>query len=368
MNSKYIVDASILTAYQSCRRKYRLQTDQWRAGKWRPRTLLDHVLRWGMEELCRRPDHISDVASDAEAMLMERAANPGMDVAQGINPYNLAKDYCSMVHTILRSQYRSLQPKVPKLHAVPAIAVSTSCAWQPTTLQDEQGFLHRWTFWDAFSDAHLSRELHSWFVFGDVAVVRAPMKLHVVVVGRASREGRQESSWARGYHLPMMPGLRVRFRRRGSRGEGRSFDPAWKPLYLSEQSLDRETWVNKWVDQMWTDQEAQRLTRNLNVSKVSSEVSIDTQRQIAEEAEQMILMDLKQLPYYRIPMSRGACDGLVPCPFLDLCHRAMPLSDPMDAGYRRGNKLDRMQEWKRNRNMDTEPELELDAEPTSASV
>jgi hypothetical protein len=329
-----IIDASLLTSSQLCRRRYVLEMEQWVPLRWQPRSLLNHCLRIGIAELCLGLP-AAEAAKTAQAELLEHAANPGMDTKRGVDPYTLAMDYCAMLQTVLRNEFRSLQPHIPQLHLLPNAPVSVNCEWRFTAQQDDKGMLHRWVFWDAYSEDRLSRELHSWFCFGDIAMAKAPMMLHVILLGRRGQSGRQESPWCRAYRLTSWPTLKVRFKRRGNRG----FAEGWKPTWLADNP---DLSADVWVDQLWLDGVAQTLTRRLNVTKPLEPLLRDARQQIAQESERIAFLHLEQPHYLQLPMSRAACDLWVPCPFQALCHRADVVRDPADTGlyHKRGEVME----------------------------
>jgi hypothetical protein len=246
---------------------------------------------------------------------MVLAADPGI-LMEGGNPYQLAKDYSALLETSLVHEYRVLHPRIPKLHPLPPVRISDDLQWVFTSKMDSEGFLHRWLLWERWDDRQLLRDLHSWYTFGDMAMARAPMNLHVTLIG-SKRDGRQDSPWCRGYVLPHFPG-RVRFQA----VDGKPLrDSAWRKVWFSESSFDPAVWV----DQIWKDGLAQTLSRKLPVRKPIDLACRDGERQISEVAQKMLYVQLSRPRYWDLPMSRGACDGMVPCPFLLACHRTAAL-------------------------------------------
>ena len=315
-----LLDAASLTSLQSCPRRYLLER-HWRAAKWQPKSLLYHCLRGAMEHLCRGGD--AKAAADlARTRLLELAADPGMDTAPGVNPYALALDFCAMIDTIVRSEWRSLQPEPPQLVEAEAVALCERHQWRVSARQDSASAtraLHRWVFWDSYSDAKLSAELHSWAVFGEVALAGVPMQLHIISVGRMV-DGRMESPWAACVKHPKFPNV-LRFGRRGT-AKGKSFTNTFQRMRLSDMPQQSP---DEWVDAMWRDGVAQQLRRSVQVQVPPPEACGDALRQVLAEADRMQAM--AKMQYAEPPMSRAACDGgWTPCPFQVLCHRAEPVA------------------------------------------
>jgi hypothetical protein len=329
-----ILTAESLTAAQACQRKGALTAEGWRPQRWLPKALFTHLLRFAITKICQgeRPE---DMAAWAEGQMLELAASPGLEVVA--DPYTVAKDYAAMLHVIIRSQFRSLQPRVPVLHELPLYRLSASCYWRFNSLQDESGELHRWVVWEAMSDERLSRELHGWATFGDITLARAHLVLHVILIGRRPSGGRQESGWARCWSSSMG----IRFRRKTADAKSSSkrhkpnydFDPFWKKQWLSDM---RGQSPDEWVDQMWRDGEAQELTRRLEVKRPAAAVCAETERQLAEESERLLFMQLESKPWWKLPMSRGACDSFAPCAFQSACYQPDPAQEPqlVTLGYR----------------------------------
>jgi hypothetical protein len=311
------IDAHSLTLYQSCRRRFLLDHD-YRPVLWRPHSLFNACLRAGILELSKGAD-VAETAIDARARFMQTAANPGMD-ARG-DTYTLAKDYCALLDTVLRAV---AYERVPKLSEVPPARLNSSIAWRFLSHADESGTLHRWITVDSWGEDDLARELHGWYVFGDMAMAQQPMVLHVIVVGQV-RAGRRASLWARAWQHPSIPTLRIRFRR----SEGQSFN-GWKPYRIADH---HDVDADAWVEQMYKEGAAQELMRTVNVKLPGPDVLSDTARQVMTEARAMqeLALERGSTTYLALPMSRGACDGLVPCPFQSVCY-STNISNPKDLG------------------------------------
>jgi hypothetical protein len=226
-----------------------------------------------------------------------------------------------MMDTVLRSVARMtlLTVKDP----VP-VRLNSSVTWRPLAVEDESGVLHRWITCDSFGAADVARELHSWWVMGDMAVTRAPMMLHAIEIGQI-RNGRRASTWTRAWKHPMNPNLkRLRFRRMDETrpGLGAGFE-GWEKVYLADLPPDA---IEPWVDGMWREGAAQKALHAVNVDLPSDSILDDTLRQILREALDIrgALERVESEPYTSYAMSRGACDGFVPCPFQAVCYTKTP--------------------------------------------
>jgi hypothetical protein len=306
----FLIDALTMSEWQDCRRRYVLSRD-WRVIKWRPKSLFDACLRRAIVRMSQGK-HVEEVSLDAKTQFMSAAANPGLDTGRGIDPYKTAMDYCAMLDTILRALTKS---PLMTLHDVRDLQITDSLSWRTTAHADDSGTLHRWITCDDWGEGDIARELHSWYVMGDVCVNRVPMTLHVIEIGQV-RNGRRASPWARAYKHPTMPGMHVRFRKTS----GAEFGGEWRPLYLGDASnlLD----VDTWVELMWKEGVAQERIHHLNVNCPGDAIYLSTSDQIIAEASAM--QGVKG-PWYSHPMSRNHCDTYVPCPFQDACYAEQPI-------------------------------------------
>lgn len=315
------IDAARIGEYQTCRRRFLLNTD-WRVLRWRPKALFDACLRQAIYTLARAQDaDLSIATSTAVARFMETAAQPGLDVPYGSNPFVLAKDWTAMLSTILPSVVRrGLTP----LADAPSVKLNGTVVWQPRAWQGTDSRLHRWVTVDHWGQADLVRELHSWWTLGDIAATRLPMTIHVIEIGQ-TRNGRRQSPWARAWKHPAMPALRLRFKRvDGSEFRG------YVPFYLADQSrVDAEAWV----DQMWQERAADPLMHDVAVDVPDAATCDIVTRDILAEAAAMrdLLTDRQSTPFYVLPMTRTACDGFVPCSWQSVCY-APQVTDPSTLG------------------------------------
>ena len=299
----FTLDAASLSSYQSCRRRYVLSLD-WQYARWRPRSLFSHCLRRGVAALAAgRP--AADVATDAETEFYTAAATPGLDVI-GVDPYRIAADWTAMLQVVLLTLGRSETNAATS--AIPTAVLTPSVSWRPSAQQGGDDRLHRWVVADRWDESALTRELHSWWTIGDVAVLRRPMRLHVVVIGQ-SRNGRHSSAWSRAWRHPGLRHLPLRFRL--STGKP---PKDWRPVHLADVS---DVDPADWAEQAWREGATQELLRTADVAVPSAATCDDTVRQIAAEAWRMesMVKDWRQQA-----MSRGACDGFVPCPYAACCY------------------------------------------------
>jgi hypothetical protein len=313
------LDATTLTDWQDCRRRALLNAD-WRYTRWRPKSLLDACLRQGISRLCSgaTPD-LPHILADARSQFMQAAANPGLDTLHP--PYQVAKDHCAMISTILTGIAR-LTLLVTK--GVPPVRLSSRLSWRTLSPADESGMLHRWITVDHWDQTRLMREMHGWRVFGDIAITGRPLTLHVIVIGQ-ERKGRRASPWARAWKHPTMPKLKLRFKR----NDGSSFN-GWLPVYLADDPYGD---VDAWVDQMYREEAARELIVHVPINTPSESVCAGTRAQVMLEGSHMLdaWVDRGAVPWSSWPMSRGACDGMVPCVFQYLCH-AETVQDPEKVG------------------------------------
>lgn len=328
MTQRFVVDAGRISDWQTCRRRYLLNAD-WRVLRWRPKSLFDACLRRGVLALSQGGE-VDKTVADASSAFLESAANPGLDIPYGSNPFVIAKDWTAMLSTILPSLLRR---GLPTLAAAAAVPLNGSVEWHTRAARGTDGMLHRWLTVDRWEPSDLSRELHSWWTLGDVAATRLPMVLHVIEIGQ-QRNGRRQSAWARAWKHPSMPSLRLRFRRTdGSEFRG------YLPFYLSDQA---RVSAEAWVEQMWQERAAEPLMHDA-IAEVPDAATCDIiLRDILAEtiAMRAALTDRVSSPFSVWPMSRGACDGgRVPCPWQAVCY-ASQVTDPSSLGLYQRRQVD----------------------------
>jgi hypothetical protein len=302
-----ILSADRLWFWQECRRRFLLETD-WKVAKMRPKQLFDACLRAGIFKLCSGVA-VEKVIEDAQGDLLAIAANPGMDVIAGRAPYELAKDLCAMLNTILLAMSRQtlLVLKDPGV-----IKITDSVSWQMKAWQDESGVLHRWVTVDMLDEDRRAGEIHSWQTAGDMAAANAPMTIHVIEIGRQSK-GRYVSPWSRAWKHPGLPHLPMKFSKR----DGTSLS-GWTPVFLAESAEDPE----EWVDVMQREGAVSALMHDLALREFPNHVRNDHIAQILNEAAAAgrVEKDRGGMTWRAMPMSRGACDGMIPCPMQGACY------------------------------------------------
>lgn len=302
-----ILDAATLSHLQSCSRRHLLE-NEYAVAHWRAKVLFDACLRVGVRQVSEGMAG-GDAAKEMSARFMQEAANPGLDLPRGSDSYRLAKDYCAMLGTILRAAEKW---SLPRLGEAATVALGDSHEWRPLAFETAAE-LHRIVTCEKWDEREMARELHGWYVFGDIAATGKEMVVHAVEIGR-TRKGRRASPWARGWKHPSMPNLKMRFVNKA----GQEFK-AWKPVYLAEYPHSN---VQMWVEQMYEEGIAQSLMHEVRVSVPADEVRMDTLRQMRMEAARAA--GLAGTAWREMPMSRGACDDrLSPCPWQHVCHQAV---------------------------------------------
>lgn len=312
-----VIDGTSLTTFQSCSRRWLLD-QRWRVLRWRPKSLFDSCLRAGIFAISNGAD-ASAVIQESRTRYLEVAANPGLDVADGGDPWTIANDYCGMLSTVLTAISRTTLLTVSR---VPSVRLTEELSWLPVSWADESGVLHRWITVDKFDDSVLCREAHGWRIFGDMAVCNAPLTLHIVEIGQ-QRGGRRQSPWVRAFKHPVIAG-RYKFQRKDGLGGHRPLSGAeWKPMWYADQPRpDPATWV----DMMDADAITPSLLYHPAIAQPSRESASQARIQIEREGRRMLELSrlLGDAGGMSLPMSRGACDGWVPCPFQQACYREQP--------------------------------------------
>jgi hypothetical protein len=315
-----ILDAYSLDTFQRCPRRWLLERS-WRVIRWRPKSLFDSCLRQGIFQISNGSDPAAEIQR-ARTRFLSTAANPGLDLSEGADSWVVANDYAGMLSTVLTAVARTVLLTVQQLPPIRVTESDASSQWSPLSWSDESGTLHRWITVDAYDSAILSREAHSWSVFGDIVTLDAPLTLHVISIGQ-QRNGRRHSPWARAYKHPVIA-HRYKFQRKNSRGHGTSLSEQWIPIWYADQpNPDPVTWV----DLMDSDGITPTLLHHIPIAQPSEEVRRDTLDQLNSLATRMSRL-VSEHPgpsdFVQEPMSRSACDSLVPCPHQELCYRERP--------------------------------------------
>ena len=336
----FTLDASQLTTFQRCRRRWLLERS-WEVVRWRPRSLLAACLREGVRRLSELPAEAdpSQVAATCRTRFLSVAANPGLDLPENADPYQIASDLCAVLSTTLTALQRALPTTLTTLKLEPPVELSSQLAWLPLAFSDPSGMLHRYTLVDSWDSDAIAREVHGWKVIGDMAATGAAMTLHVIVIGQR-RGGRQHSPWCRAWQHPAIAGLR-RFQRPDGKGGHRPLAGAeWRAVWLSDLP---SVSAAEWLSQMDADGVTPMVLQDHLIAPLSETIRTETLRQICLEAEQMaalVAAPPSELGAMSVPMSRPACDGWTPCPFQAACYRDRPAEGIGDLGlYRPRRRL-----------------------------
>jgi len=297
--SDFQIDAAILTDKQSCLRKVNL-SQSWRLSRFRPKTLFDMLLRRGILQLSASKP-IEQVASEARAAFLEKAAEPGLDLI-GRDPYQAAKGWISLLEAVL---YGLARTQIPVLHDPLPAKLTGSTDWKFLSWADDSGQLHRWVTVDQLEQNTIFKEMHSWRTFGDLVMARTPMVLHFIVIGQQKELGKFSSAWCRTWQFPNFKNRYWLWNKPEQSG--------WKAVYR----IDTDWTAEEWIDKAWEQKAIAPLLEDILVEEPPEHVRLDTLRQIAEEAvatKQTLAEDWRQLP-----MSRGACDLFLPCAYQNVC-------------------------------------------------
>jgi hypothetical protein len=300
-SDKYSVDAAILHDKQTCLRKVCLNS-QWRLTKHRPKSLFDMLLRRGILQLGNGLS-VDRVAAEAKTTFLEKAANPGLDLLGGRDPYTAAKGWVSLLETVL---YGLSKTQIPVLHDPLPVKLTASIDYHFLSWADDSGQLHRFITVDQLDSDTLAREGHSWRTAGDICMARVPMVLHFIVIGRQQELGKFASAWSRIWRHPS-PRLHV-YKFAKPSGE------SWKAVYRTE--TDRS--AAEWVEDAWSEGAILPLMQDILLEEPAEHIRLDTLSQITLEADasrRVVAEDWRSLP-----MSRGACDLFTPCVWQNCCY------------------------------------------------
>jgi hypothetical protein len=312
------LDAHSLATWQSCRRRYVLESS-WRPLRWRPKDLWTALLRRAIFALSNAAADWQTLAADAKSAFLQSAADPGLDIKPGVDPYRLAKSWTGMFDTVLATLAVTQLLTVKELAPV---RLSSTLSWQPRSWADDSQQLHRWVTVDAWDEDAAAREMHSWRTIGDIAACRAPLMLHVIEIGRATKDGRS-TPWSRAFQHPTIRNFRYRFRS----PKGEPLGDGWLPYHYNDTRDDPAEWAERLV----ADGEWSRVTHHLLVQSPTESQCADTMRQVMLESLDIRTLAEEDRLWHTLPMARGACDGWTPCPYQDVCY-APQIIDPATIG------------------------------------
>lgn len=307
----FTLNAADLTAWHRCRREYVLHTE-WQPRKWKPKSLLAHCLRKAIVAVSSGIDP-AIAARDACTLLVQHAGDDGLDMPPLTDTYRLGQDMCAVIEIVTRCLTKLV---LLELRDAPDLEIDNGIIWQTMASADESGVLHRWTFVDKLNWDTRVRELHSWYVAGDLMLSRTPMTLHFLRVGHI-HEGRWRSPWTTAYTHPTISRMGYHFRT----PTGREFK-GWEPIYLSD---DKTLNLDEWADRCFDEGQARMLMEHAQVAVPTDNECAAVTREIINEAREM--RHVQGWDWRGFAMQRPACDRIGgPCSFQTVCYAEGPAS------------------------------------------
>jgi len=302
----FIVSAADIVTFQACRRRY-LYSRKWRALRWLPKLLLDACLRQGIIDLGQGKP-LADVISSATTRFYGAASSPGLDLPPGIDPYKLAIDHIACLETLLTTlSRRPLATTIP----VKSKVLFSEAEWAFTSYQDANGELHRTITVSDYGEDTLTREMHSWYVVGDICVAKKPMHLHFIEIGQI-RDGRRHTPWCKAMEHAFIA-KRIKFQNKGAK----PLQGNWKSVWLSESSVWK---AEDWCDVLFHEDVPDTLMHDVVIEVPSKERVADTLQQILIEARSMQEWEQAVQNPNLVPMTRAACDFPYTCSFVPCCY------------------------------------------------
>lgn len=297
-----------LHAHQSCPRRLKLESS-YRYLPHHPNTLFSTVMRKAIYDISQGRE-LHPATTTAVNSFVANARHPGLDLAPGLQPYTLAMDYCACIRTILEHVHRS---PLPRLCLRPNTPLSDDLAWSYLSFADDSGRLHRYKFVDFISNPSILTELHSWEVFGDLALSGSPMSLHLIAIGR--RDGsRRVSPWCRAYRSPAIANV-FKFQKKS----GGNLTESWKPVWFADNpDSDPEVWV----DLMEAEGVVSQVAKTVTVREPDPVHIANFHRDLEEIAGQ--IRRASESSWSTMPMSRSACDSPYVCPHQSVCYSTDP--------------------------------------------
>jgi len=273
-----------------------------------PKMLGDACLRQGIFELSKGKP-LADVISETTSRFYLTASDPGLDIAPGIDPYKLAMDWVACLETILTTLSR--RPMV-ELFEVPSKPLDKMHEWSFLSFKDKHGELHRTVTVDHYNSDAVTKEMHSWYVFGDVSVAKKPMHLHFIEIGQ-TRDGRRHTPWCRGFsHIHIAN--RLKFQNKGAKplkGD------VWQSVWLSESTR----WdAAAWCDQLDVDDVPNTLIHEVVIDPPKPDRIAEAIAHIRTESDQMQSWEASIENPSVVPMARAACHWPNDCSYLPICY------------------------------------------------
>ena len=301
-----LITGHVITSWQRCKRRFILESN-YRYMLWHPNVLFSSVIRKAILSLSSGADKYL-ITPQAVNTFMSGARQPGFMGMEGINTYILASDYVACIKNII--EYLSRIALLPLTDPKP-IPLSTAAQWKPLCHMDESGTLHRWQFVDYISSSTITTILHSWELFGDLALLSRPMILHLVSIGRRNNS-HHDSPWSKAYSSPGIANY-YRFQKKS----GNDLPETWKAMYYADSAeSDSETWIDRMIE----DEAHLNLIQHLNISEPQFQHRSAAADDIRYELATIRQVLTSKLPWHALPMSRGACDKPSPCPHQELCY------------------------------------------------
>jgi hypothetical protein len=308
--------ASGLTDLQTCPRRF-LLSREFHPRRWRPKLLLDACLRKAILDMSSGLT-VEEASGDAMSRFLQTSANPGIDVLG--NPYYVAKEWSVLLGVLVHAMQRVGIPN--KLSEGSTVDIGDQVPWKLTALMDDSGILHRYITLDRWTKQRVDRELHSWFVAGDIAASARKLVLHVIEIGSV-RDGHRSSVWVRGWRHPKMFAHQLRFKKKMPTGDF----SGWLPVRLASMGRSMYMDLSEWVDRIWKDQAGEELIHSLEIQVPSEKERTQVLRDMREEYRRGKSLSGS---WKDVPMSRAACDDLVPCPYKLVCYDGV---DPEVSGF-----------------------------------
>lgn len=284
----------LIANFDSCERRGFFETE-WKPQRLHPTVMVSQAMFSALSQTER-----SDVGELAGENVIEMCANRGLNLTHydlygiGVHHACIADILSTFLVWRQDAPWRVVEPKV-----------IGECQWTPSSLMDANGTLHRIALVDHWNDGRELAELHSWKTTGDMAVFRAPMVLHVFVLG-ASRGGKRHSAWTKGLLHPK--NRKLRFEKKHQKKVG--FQDTWYQVWREDHDqITRE----QWLEAMDEDRCFDNLAITLPLTPPTPERASRVIEILKRKAER--LSKIRQLP----DPCYSACDGFTPCPFQSCC-------------------------------------------------
>lgn len=292
-----VLDGAQIADFQSCQRKWLIGQD-WRPGRWNPKVLFDACYRRAVLALSQGKK-AEAVADEARGRFLESAASPGI-VSYG-NPYHEAVEWSLLLQNAILGSVGRIPPGMKE--------IPDQEDWRFLAWRDGEGILRRFVSASRVDAGFVEYLKHSWQTAGDMAMAGSGMKITVLLIGDA-HHGIRQSLWTRAWVHPGVINGHYHFQTKSGKAPRN-----WKPFRLIEHpGVDGEDWVER----MKAEGAMGKMFCEIEIAPMEGRERDQTLCDI--DMTRLKMESIQASPMGFVPMSRNACDDIVPCWARGFCY------------------------------------------------